>query len=67
MFRVKNKVLTLKSFIMDYQKNAESAIKISLYVGAVSTILGAVSGSWVFAIPAFISYSFALAIGLTLK
>ena len=52
---------------MDYQKNAESAIKISLYVGAVSTILGAVSGSWVFAIPVFISYSFALAIGLTLK
>lgn len=51
---------------MDYQKNAETAMKISLYVGALSTVLGIVSGSWVFAIPVFICYSFALAIGLTL-
>lgn len=51
---------------MDYQKNAESVIKISLYVGAISTILGAVFGSWFFAIPVFTCYFFALAIGLTL-
>lgn len=52
---------------MDYQKNEKSAIKISLFGGSISTILGAISGSWFFAIPVFICYSFALALGLTLK